>query len=688
MLKSLLQKHCSDESLLAHLDGELSLRRERAVKRHLATCWDCRARLAELEQQAESVTRSLAEQRFPGSHHIEGAKRRFLEAREEFERGLRVPHEIDHGLSFATRLSFAIALVVLTVVAVALWRSSRKPDLGPREVLLRTQSFEAAQTRDAPAVHQFFRVEISPIEPALPVSVRHLDVWSESSGGRFAARWTNESGTLENAVWHPNPKQKYIYSSGASLRLLPQSISDLPELTLEEIAGSGVSPEQLQNGFMSWLESQHWRPVSLASGMAVFAGERGVLLRADRIESADGRTLIRVRAERESQGPKVEVTMDVDPASYRPLVQTIRFETRDRVVEMKIVALETERLRADQIHAGLFEPDSDLMSSVIPRTPHSHKTAAVELSPAELAALEVDVLHHLDQIGAVLGEQASVSRAGKGRLLVQAIVDTDQRKEALLEALSDFNGNQAVELRIRTMAEATAADVGARKNQSTAGRVILRELEITREPTPVFAELRQLFMESQQSKRMNDQPNPEPSGPDKQDDQIRRFAKKSLDESQQALLHAWALKHFIERFSPDELKAMSPEAQAKWRSLIREHAEGFRRETEALRLDLQPVFYRNAPTTKRQGDDEKRSTALSDVAGGKGAADLEGADLDKAIDQLFAMASAHDEALRSAFVISAQVQSLDKIKSPYFLQSLQESEALAERIMGKSKGGD
>ena len=46
MWRRIGQRHCSDEVLLAHLDGELSRGVEKATRTHLQVCWNCRARLA------------------------------------------------------------------------------------------------------------------------------------------------------------------------------------------------------------------------------------------------------------------------------------------------------------------------------------------------------------------------------------------------------------------------------------------------------------------------------------------------------------------------------------------------------------------------------------------------------------------------------------------------------------------
>jgi hypothetical protein len=61
--KAMLNKdpHISDEELLLHVDGELSGRRTTQVKSHLAACWSCRARMAEIEGTILDFTRASRE---------------------------------------------------------------------------------------------------------------------------------------------------------------------------------------------------------------------------------------------------------------------------------------------------------------------------------------------------------------------------------------------------------------------------------------------------------------------------------------------------------------------------------------------------------------------------------------------------------------------------------------------------
>jgi anti-sigma factor RsiW len=54
-----LHEHPDEEMLLAYLDGEVSAAPIRRIRNHLKSCWKCRSILAELESQAEAISRLL-----------------------------------------------------------------------------------------------------------------------------------------------------------------------------------------------------------------------------------------------------------------------------------------------------------------------------------------------------------------------------------------------------------------------------------------------------------------------------------------------------------------------------------------------------------------------------------------------------------------------------------------------------
>ena len=79
-------KHLNEEALLAYLDGELPNSRIRSVRSHLTSCWNCRSVLADLETQAEAVSRLLSVQLDSEIDRSIRGKERFLRWRELFEK--------------------------------------------------------------------------------------------------------------------------------------------------------------------------------------------------------------------------------------------------------------------------------------------------------------------------------------------------------------------------------------------------------------------------------------------------------------------------------------------------------------------------------------------------------------------------------------------------------------------------
>ena|SRR5258707_14679814 len=76
-------EHPNDEMLLAYLDGEMSTR-EYAIRNHLRNRWKCRSVLADLESQAEAISRLLTANLDSEIDRSTEAKEKFLRSRKAF----------------------------------------------------------------------------------------------------------------------------------------------------------------------------------------------------------------------------------------------------------------------------------------------------------------------------------------------------------------------------------------------------------------------------------------------------------------------------------------------------------------------------------------------------------------------------------------------------------------------------
>jgi hypothetical protein len=110
--------HLSDQEILQAGDGELSSHRTAQVHAHLAACWNCRARRAEIEGRIADFSRAYRETLDPQLPPVAGP-RALLKAQLA---GLASEHESRPGrrwfqLASGTRAPALICLTVLVVVA-------------------------------------------------------------------------------------------------------------------------------------------------------------------------------------------------------------------------------------------------------------------------------------------------------------------------------------------------------------------------------------------------------------------------------------------------------------------------------------------------------------------------------------------------------------------------------------------
>jgi hypothetical protein len=263
---------------------------------------------------------------------------------------------------------------------------------------------------------------------------------------------------------------------------------------------------------------------------------------------------------------------------------------------------------------------------------NSDKTAASPLpttsalpsavSAVASAALEIEVLRILRDARADLNEQIEVTRMPNGKLRVEGILEADQRKAELFAALASVKGHPAIEVDLKTVAEA----VQRQRNQprAAAPETIIEQTEITATALPVEADLRRHF-----AARGVDEARMEAA--------IRGFAATTIANAYRLRSHATTLKRLAARFSNQELEQLDPQAGGRWRDLLRHHARSLLDETLALRATLAPVF---------GADSRAESTAPFDLKTNEG--------LRRACDQLAALCLETDRAISAAFTLSAR----------------------------------
>jgi hypothetical protein len=578
------QKHCTDELALAYLDGELSSPLEAAVRKHLNTCWECRGRLADLEEEAQSVARLLAENTFPGMDQKREAEQRFTDWEEQFERS-----------SGTTRLLFLLpassfrwwptvsAAAILVAIAgfgtVQSFTRQRAVD-----VLMAGKQVESEFYRSPIPVHQSLRVEISEIRPQRQRSGGRIEIWSEPAGGRFSSHWRDDDGKLRFALWRPEKNREYVLNpkTAPGVAVLVSGLSQ-ESGSLAQLSADGVDPNRIAAAFMRWLQSRRWRPISLTHDMSLLLDETGVTLRSERVRAEDGKPAIRLSAQRAQAGLRLEMILEVDAESYRPRLERIRFEADGRAVELLLTLDRQESVPLQRVVPAVFQPD--VVHALVPALVPTRATVSRVIVPlravpppaaepaAERVALEaanIEVRYVLHRAGACLGEPIEITEDTAGYLHVSGLARTAGRKAELLDLLAQLESAPRFKVDIRTVEEAAIGDLPPSKP-------LPPETHNSASPLPIQTHLERLVANRELS-----------AGARRQ--RIAELSNDAVSSSDAALAHAWALRRLAARY--EYIPAATLRLQSRWllEVMLRDHLTALRAAFSRLRELLDPLL--------------------------------------------------------------------------------------------------
>ncbi|HEY9401977.1 MAG TPA: sigma-70 family RNA polymerase sigma factor [Pyrinomonadaceae bacterium] len=532
----------------------------------------------------------------------------------------------------------AVASLVVIIAAFVYLRSD-KPAVSAAGLLERSAVAERATAADAGLVlHRTISLEARRPGAESPVR-RRIEVWQSAARGEKVRRVYDERGTLLAGEWEDFGGAGMVYRRGGAAQ--KQTEADAP--------ASLLSADDI------------WR-VELSSDE--FRALVGSAARVSAEESAGGYVL-KYAGRADAPTPRlVHATLILSKSDLRATSQTLVVEGSEGKREYRFVETGFSRQATGSVDPAIFRPEQELVGDSVESGWRAEKTNAPDASPHQPSAgdapaavvasaeLEIEVNYLLDQIKANLGEQISVGRTTGGKLRVEALVETERRKGEILRALGPILNNPAVVAEVSTVEEA----LRRRKGKAAAPRgEEVQEVEVATARIPADEDLRRYF-----SARLG--------GGERVDEEIERFAIRAMGRSRQALMHASALRRLAGRFSPAETRSLTPEARAKWQTMIREHARGYREQTAALRRELRPVF--------------------SPAGGGEGAGEnADDESLRRDAERLLRLGYAHDEAMRSAFTLSDGARASVSLRSSQFWRSLAAAESLAGAIEAAHQPG-
>ncbi len=580
---------------------------------------DCGLRIADCGLDKEELGVGEAETKRTFSNRI----RSLFSAIRDPRSAIRSPHS---PLSIWGAVTAIIAVAL--IVTFALLRTPTPP-VSAAELLRRSAAAEAATaSRPEVVIHRRLTLEERRSPGGELLHRRRIEVWQSAERKIKARRLYDERDQLIAGEWTRADGSRAVYHRGAR----PQDPTP---------AALGLTPAQ------SLLEvDEVWRLELAAQDFSNLIGAAATAT----VEEGGEFYRISYTNQPPNGSALTEATITLAKPDLRAISQTLLVSRGAEVRQYLFSEDSFTQLQTQTAPPSVFEPDPALLGVVEKRREGDDAAkaqATAQTAAVASAELEVEVTYLLNRIKANLGEQVTLARTAAGALRVEALVETEERKQEILRVLAPALNHPAVKVEVSTVAEALQR---RKPSVEVGGANAVREVEIASGTIPADADLRRYF-----SSRLTDR--------ERIDEEINRFARRMMSRSRQALLHASALKGLVERFSPEALRALDPAAQAKWRAMIAEHAQACQREINALNQELQPIFFPAAPT------------AATDVA--KTADDLNPAE---AARRLLKLSYANDEMMRAAFAISNEIRTSDSLKAPHARHSLLVAERLANAI--------
>jgi hypothetical protein len=315
--------------------------------------------------------------------------------------------------------------------------------------------------------------------------------------------------------------------------------------------------------------------------------------------------------------------------------------------EYRFAEINFEERNSGEVDPGIFSPDKDLLRSEtvpIELPTHNYVPRRADKTVFATPALELEVIYLLNLVGANQGEQVNLDRLLNGTLRVEGIVDSEQRRQQILQALSPVKDNPSLIIDI-----ATVNTQLANRNYLTNSSTSLVESDSMPDKLLVEDDLRRFVSQSVPDTQVNDE--------------VRRLASRAVNRAYRALFHTIELNSLVNRFTESELADLDVESRRKWLDMLHEHAAAVEREAKAFHEETGPIFSPASPS----GTVDKPVLIESHR------------DLVAAVRRLYGLSVSHQESVCSAFTISTKRRAID-VRSKQFWISLALIEQMASTI--------
>lgn len=619
--------HPAHEVLLRFLDGLLAPAEARSVQTHLDVCWECRRQCARFQ---DAIDAYFDFQECAYSDEIQPPPRNwagFQFRLNQLERKLQsaTPHEsplhklrrLLDGVEVATRWvtvrrsAMTAGLLTAAVIAVTLLVPAPQPVSAM--VLLKRASLDEHAEIEQPGkvLHRVVNVEQRVAATGKLVARRRVEIW-QSGSKKAAHRVYDAKGALVAGEWI-HPDGSHVVFQNAKIRSAPSK----PQLGLTDDA--------------------IWR---FAPSAETFAGVAGHL---DKVTVEERPGVYVLQYENSQTGNLRQASLTLRRSDLHAIEQTLRVEQGGEAEVYHFVEAAFERKPVSDVAANVFALDPGLVTRPVP-TEVAHPEPEPTFAHGT-ADLEVSVLNLLDQVDALVRNQVTVRRAAPGTLLIQGLVDTDERKQEIAGALAPLAPSSTVQVDIHTAAEAEEQQLMA-----PSTRLHVQEVEVAADAQDGNPDIRRYLAQTPTVHRSGKQV----------EDEVNRFSYSVYNHLAEAQLEASALRQIVESLSVAEFNSMTPKSRRQWQALVRKHAERTQHEMRAVRESLAPIFHPAAVESTLPVPTDIREQVIL----------------------ISRLAAAADNVIWQALASSSE-ESSARLRSPQVWESLEQVEQLTKVILNE-----
>jgi DNA-directed RNA polymerase specialized sigma24 family protein len=488
----------------------------------------------------------------------------------------------------------AASAVVLGLIAALLFYQLRSEVVSAGELLQRSAAADAKSYQNPDwVIRRSLSLEELEHKSARAVSRHRIEVWQSAKRGLKVRRLFDERDRLIAGEWSRSDGMKKVYRRRASETNRKEEEAE-GDRRIETVLGANAL----------------WQLEPSANEFTSLVGEA----RAGEVEDRSGEYLIHYQPAGQvpSHGPVlVNATLRLTAKDLHPTEETLTIRQGVDVHEYRLSETALEHRAVNAVPQDVFEPDAALLETKLDSAVDRILAPASADSERALLGLEVEALFALDGIEANIEQQIGVKRTPAGKLQIQGIVASEERKREVLEALAIVSKNQKAEIIVKSVDDLLAEQAKA------DGRLDVMEgtVEPAKDAFPAHALLQEYFARQWESR------------PQIQEGRVReewleieisKFAADAVRRSVDVQQHASVLQDLASRLTRDQVRQLDELSQLRLITMIERHRHAIEQESGDLRQQLATALAAYAPQAENDASSQSgmslRQTDLRSAA--------------------------------------------------------------------------